>query len=668
MPKYLILVILLTFPLIAAQECPFVGDADRDGIKDDVDNCPQAANADQLDTDQDGAGDACDRDDDNDGVEDDLDNCSLLPNPDQANADGDFFGDACDFCPSDPNNDGDKDGICNGPGYKSPMFDDNDNCPNTYNPNQTDKDADGIGDDCDTCPLDPDNDKDGDGVCGNVDNCPAVANADQVDADGDSLGNTCDNCPGISNLDQGDTDGDKVGNVCDNCLSKANPDQANADGDTFGDACDNCPSTVNNDQADGDGDKVGNVCDNCPSKSNTNQADGDTDKVGDTCDNCSATANPDQKNADGDTFGDVCDACPLDAKNDEDKDGVCGNVDNCSSVANADQKDIDGDKLGDACDNCPGVTNSNQADSDSDTVGDVCDNCPSRSNKYQQDCDEDGIGDVCDSEMCMVEVPAGKFWRGSCNETTSPSCQPGASGYSSSLVVNETPLREITLSEFVIGKYEVTVDEYALCVTAGTCATPAKTPENSYFCNWNVSGRESRPINCIIWTEAATYANWRSNEEGLTVCYNTSTWAIDWNCNGYRLPTEAEWEKASRGTDGREYPWGNTAPTCDLMNYGSCFMGEIAPVGNYPNGISPYGAYDMAGNVWEFVNDWFDSGYYSKAPSNDPKGPSSMYSSQIIRGGRGGNDSLYGRSAYRFDVSLNYRVYGIGFRLARSVH
>jgi formylglycine-generating enzyme required for sulfatase activity len=558
MPKYLILAILLTFPLIAAQECPFIGDADRDGVKEDVDNCLSVSNPDQLDTDQDGIGDACDPDIDNDGLVNEEDNCPLLANREQADKDADSLGDACDSCPSDPSNDADEDGICIGPGYKKPMFDDKDNCPDTYNPNQTDEDADKIGDDCDACPLDPDNDKDGDGVCGDIDNCSTLANTDQKDIDDDKFGNACDNCPEKSN-----------------------------------------------NQYDGDGDKIGNACDNCPEKSN-----------------------PEQANADGDTLGDVCDTCPLDGLNDADNDSVCGDVDNCPTLANSDQVDCDGDKLGDTCDS--------------------------------------------DNRRCvleMVSIPAGKFWRGSCSEYTAPPCNPGAPGYTSSdYIDSETPLKEITLSAFAIGKYEVTVAEYALCVTAGKCATPAtgNSHSNPYYFNWNVFGRVQHPINGVSWFDAATYANWRSEQEGFSPCYNTTSWLVNWSCTGYRLPTEAEWEKASRGIDGREYSWGNAAPTCDLLNTASC-VGLTTPVGSYPSGISIYGVYDMGGNVGELVNDWWTETYYSIAPITDPKGPSAGLD-RVLRGGSWSTTATCSRSADRRCESPDGRGVGIGFRLARSIH
>ncbi len=142
------------------------GDADADGVMDELDNCPEAYNPDQEDLDEDGVGDACDEDADGDEVLDTEDNCPLVANPDQADSDGDGVGDACE--------DADGDGVA----------DTMDNCPEAYNPDQEDLDEDGVGDACDE-------DADGDEVLDTEDNCPLVANPDQADSDGDGVGDAC---------------------------------------------------------------------------------------------------------------------------------------------------------------------------------------------------------------------------------------------------------------------------------------------------------------------------------------------------------------------------------------------------------------------------------------------------------------------------------------------
>ncbi|MBN1343397.1 MAG: thrombospondin type 3 repeat-containing protein [Phycisphaerae bacterium] len=146
----------------------FVADTDLDGIPDAKDNCPTTANPDQLDTDKDGMGNACDDDDDNDGIPDSVDNCPLTPNPDQQDTDGDGAGDVCD---DDDDNDGIKDDV--------------DNCPLIANADQLDTDGDGLGDVCD-------DDDDDDGIKDPNDNCPLTPNPDQVDEDGDGIGDACD--------------------------------------------------------------------------------------------------------------------------------------------------------------------------------------------------------------------------------------------------------------------------------------------------------------------------------------------------------------------------------------------------------------------------------------------------------------------------------------------
>jgi hypothetical protein len=366
------------------------GDTDGDGVCQDEDNCPDAANEDQADQDGDGSGDVCDPDDDGDGIEDESDNCPLAPNPGQADEDADGLGDACDACPADPDDDADADGVCG----------DVDNCPAEPNPDQADADEDGAGDACDPCPLDPEDDADADGVCGDVDNCPDEPNPEQQDTDEDGRGDPCDPCP--EDPDD-DADADGVCGDVDNCPGEPNADQSDRDEDGAGDACDPCPDDPLDDE---DADGVCGGSDNCPDE-----------------------PNPDQTDSDADGAGDACDVCPFDADDDADADGVCGDVDNCPETGNPDQGDLDGDGSGDACDpdddgdavddaddNCPAEPNPDQTDSDADGAGDACDvcpfdpendadadgvcgsddNCPAEPNPDQADADADGVGDICD--------------------------------------------------------------------------------------------------------------------------------------------------------------------------------------------------------------------------------------------------------------------------------
>jgi formylglycine-generating enzyme required for sulfatase activity len=226
-------------------------------------------------------------------------------------------------------------------------------------------------------------------------------------------------------------------------------------------------------------------------------------------------------------------------------------------------------------------------------------------------------------DMILVRVPAGEFLMGSADNDTAAAS-------------DEKRQHTVTLDEYWIGKYEVTNAQYAAFAAAKNI-------------DWSMpSGKENHPVVSVSWYDAVAFCEWLSEVSGRTI----------------RLPTEAEWEKAARGTDGRLYPWGNESPTCDLAQYGECDGGAL-PVGSKPKGASPYGALDMAGNVWEWVADWSDSNYYDNSPNRNPTGPTSG-EYRGLRGGAWFDISVNVRAAYRGGHDPDLRNVNFGFRVAAS--
>jgi formylglycine-generating enzyme len=170
---------------------------------------------------------------------------------------------------------------------------------------------------------------------------------------------------------------------------------------------------------------------------------------------------------------------------------------------------------------------------------------------------------------------------------------------------DEYPRHEVMLDNYYIDTYEVTHGRYAEFVKATGHRTPEnpKYPKRTLWSDHLSDSLSERPVINVDWQDAEAYCRWA----------------------GKRLPTEAEWEKAARGTDDRRFPWGNVEPTHKHLNFNQQWQGEktLMPVGSYEAGKSPFGAYDMAGNVWEWVADWYDPLYYEKSPMVNPKGPDS---------------------------------------------
>jgi formylglycine-generating enzyme required for sulfatase activity len=253
--------------------------------------------------------------------------------------------------------------------------------------------------------------------------------------------------------------------------------------------------------------------------------------------------------------------------------------------------------------------------------------------------------------MVQVYVPAGEFSMGSSESDKSAG-------------EDEKPQHTVYLDAFWIDRTEVINAMFKRFVAATGYRTEAEKSGIGRVFNgeewietpgadWqhpggpatNILGLDNYPVLQVSWNDAQAYCQW----------------------TGRKLPTEAQWEKAARGRDGRIYPWGNQMASCNyaVMNDGAgngCGKGSVAwPVGSKPKGASPYGAWDMAGNLWEWVADWYDKSYYASSPSKNPPGPSPGQS-RVLRGGGWNNFALYVRVTNRLAVEPIYRDDNNGFR------
>ena len=252
--------------------------------------------------------------------------------------------------------------------------------------------------------------------------------------------------------------------------------------------------------------------------------------------------------------------------------------------------------------------------------------------------------------MTVVYIPAGEFEMGSTDAEVDAlvaectECEPD-------WFEQEQPAHTVYLDAYWIDQTEVTNAQYDKCVAAGACSTP---PE----CDWGEStfgdaAKADHPVVCVGWQAAEDYCRWA----------------------GGQLPTEAQWEKAARGSDGRRYPWGNKFDGT-LLNYcdAQCEYDQrdetyddgfpvTAPVGSFPAGATPYGVLDMAGNVWEWVADWFSEDYYAMSLAENPLGPDEG-TQRVVRGGSWFTDGMGSRAANRFQTIPATHFGLLGFRCA----
>lgn len=229
----------------------------------------------------------------------------------------------------------------------------------------------------------------------------------------------------------------------------------------------------------------------------------------------------------------------------------------------------------------------------------------------------------------MVVIPAGEFLMGS------------ESGYP-----NERPVHPVFIDAFALAQHPVTNTQYERFVRETGHRVPYLDDPRAEATNWDreartyPAGHAQHPVVLVSWHDAHTYCEWA----------------------GGRLPTEAEWEKAARGgLEGKPYPWGDEIDP-SLANYDN--RNGTTLVGSYlPNG---YGLHDMAGNVWEWVGDWYNATYYPRSPQRNPQGPEKG-SVRVLRGGAWLLFPQFCRVAYRFRNSPDFRSNLIGFRLAGSL-
>jgi formylglycine-generating enzyme required for sulfatase activity len=229
-------------------------------------------------------------------------------------------------------------------------------------------------------------------------------------------------------------------------------------------------------------------------------------------------------------------------------------------------------------------------------------------------------------------IPAGEFIMGSDSRT-----DPYFWGA-------EEPVHTVYLETFYIHQTEVTNGTYAQCVAEKICPLPKQTRSRTRSAYYGNPVFDDYPVIHVTYGAASSYCRWA----------------------GGRLPTEAEWEKAARGVDGRLFPWGDQVPTTEKANYQASRHSDTVAVGSYLEGASPYGVLDMGGNVWEWVFDWFDPVYYRISPVENPQGPLNG-ERRIMRGGSWYNPIDGIRTVGRASTRPAQGLETLGFRCAFDV-
>jgi formylglycine-generating enzyme required for sulfatase activity len=353
--------------------------------------------------------------------------------------------------------------------------------------------------------------------------------------------------------------------------------------------------------------------------------------------------------------------------------------------------DSDGDGVDNAMDVCSNTPAGTAVDAKGRPLGDV-----------DRDCDTDlddfallqqGMTGSLPPPPGMVFIPGGEFAMG-CHAETGESCES-----------EELPVHDVYVDPFYMDVHEVTNQQYCeyLNSTYGqglievTSGVVYKAGDSKAYCDtttsssysritWNGStfgitaGKENHPMVMVSWYGAVAFANWLSEQDGRTPSYDPSTWQCDFDANGYRLPTEAEWEYAARGGEHDPYyayPWGNAidGSKANYSDSGDPYEGGgypwTTPAGYYDGSQTPlgtdmangYGLYDMAGNAWEWCHDWWDGAYYGSSPYDNPQGPANG-TFRVSRGGAWYEVDVWLRCAFRRGFAAYARDAISGFRVA----
>jgi formylglycine-generating enzyme required for sulfatase activity len=243
----------------------------------------------------------------------------------------------------------------------------------------------------------------------------------------------------------------------------------------------------------------------------------------------------------------------------------------------------------------------------------------------------------------MIYIPEGPFLMGSTSSdvgSIQAACSAADAGCRVAQFEDEKPQRQVTLDGFYIDRTEVTVADFKAFTAATGYQTTSETKGDPVQYTWrafDTPDRQNHPVRWMSWHDANDYCQWA----------------------GKRLPTEAEWEKAARGTEGVTYPWGNAWDATRVPQT------DTAPVDAFLDGASPYDVLGMSGGVWEWVADWYDPTYYQYGPSINPTGPDQTRD-KVLRGGAFGNASWKLRTAYRHFGGAKGYAHDHGFRCAKD--